>query len=109
MKQNGIPLEIQESAQTIVESFNRTVLKNSVNYVPRFKGMFLYLDREDHGSAPSEICRLKYAGSIEKWEFAIFKHSSNRYDPDEFMFPGAAFLNGTIEGAMLCGMKAYPA
>jgi len=109
MKSNSIPPAIQELAQEIVENFNRIVLKKSINYLPRFKGAFLYLDRKDYGGAPTEICRLKYAGSIEKWEFAIFKHSSNRYDPEEFMFPGAALLNGTIEGAMLCGMEAYPA
>lgn len=78
-------------------------------YVPRFKGNFLYLDREDYGSSPSEICRLKYTGSLDKWEFAIFKHSSNKYDPDEWMFPGTKHLNGSLEGAMLCGMEAYPA
>lgn len=77
--------------------------------MPRFKGVYLYLDREDYGSAPSEICRLKYCGSIDKWEFSIFKHSSNRYDPEEFMFPGAGLFDGTVEGAMRCGMEAYPA
>jgi hypothetical protein len=70
--------------------------------------MFLYLDRADCGSAPVQICRLKYAGSPNKWEFAIFKHSSDRYDPEEVVFPGAIFLDGTIEGAMRCGMEAYP-
>lgn len=109
MKSNSIPAEIQEAAQAIVEDFNRNVLKNSISYLPRFKGAFMYLDRIDYGSAPAEICRLQYTGSIGKWKFAIFKHSSNRYDPDEFMFPGAGLLNGTIEGAMLCGMEAYPA
>jgi hypothetical protein len=104
----GIPLDIQESAQRTIEHFNRTVLKQSIRYVPRFKGAFLYLDRQDYGGAPTEICRLKYMGAIENWEFSIFKHSSNRYDSEEFMFPGAAFLNGTIEGAMRCGMEAYP-
>ena len=104
----GIPMDIRESAQQIVERFNRANLKNSANYVARFKGMFLYLDREDYEGAPVEICRLKYAGSLNNWEFAISKHSTNRYDPDEFLFPGTAFLDGTIEGAMRCGMEAYP-
>lgn len=104
----GIPKDVQESAREIVERFNRANLMNSAKYVVRFKGMFLYLDREDYGSAPVEICRLRYAGSLNNWEFAIFKHSSNRYDPEEFMFPGATFLDGTIEGAMRCGMEAYP-
>ncbi len=109
MKSNSIPPEIQDLEKAIVEQFNRNVLKSSVRYIPRFKGSFLYLDRADYGGMPAEICRLKYTGSIEKWKFAIFKHSSERYDPDEFMFPGAGFLNGTIEGAIRCGMEAYPA
>jgi hypothetical protein len=42
-----------------------------------------------------------------KWEFAIFKYSDERYDPDEWMFPGGEELDGTIEGAMRAGLKAY--
>jgi len=109
MTAKNIPPEIQQSALEIIKRFNQTVLKNSVQYVPRIKGAFLHLDRKDYGSTSSEICRLKYVGSLEKWEFAIFKHSSDRYDPDEFMFPGADLFDGSIEGAMRCGMKAYPA
>jgi hypothetical protein len=43
-----------------------------------------------------------------RWEFAIFKYSDERYDPDEWMFPGGEELDGTIEGAMRAGLKAYP-
>jgi hypothetical protein len=109
MAANSIPAEIQRQAQNVIEHFNNKKIMVNSKYVPRFKGAFLYLDREDYGSSPSEICRLKYIGSLDKWEFAIFKHSSNRYDPDECMFPGTKHLNGSIEGAMLCGMEAYHA
>lgn len=68
----------------------------------------MYLDRKDFGSAPVEICRLKYKGSLTNWELAIFKYSSNKYDPEELLFPGATYLDGTIEGAMRCGLEAYP-
>lgn len=85
----GIPKDVQSSAQQIVERFNRANLRSSAAYVARFKGIYLYLDRTDYGSAPVAICRLKYTGSLNNWEFAIFKHRSNRYDPEEFMFPGA--------------------
>ena len=104
----GIPKDVQSSAQQIVERFNRANLRSSAAYVARFKGMYLYLDRKDYGSATVAICRLKYTGSFNNWKFAIFKHSSNTYDPEEFMFPGATFLDGTIEGAMRCGLEAYP-
>jgi hypothetical protein len=104
-----IPTDIQDQVIEIIKHFNQQKLRGRSNYIPRFKGAFLYLDRVDFGSQPSEICRLKYTGTFNKWEFAIFKYSSNRYDPDEFMFPGIAHVDGSIEGAMLCGMEAYPA
>ena len=53
------------------------------SYTPRFKGAFLYLDRIDYQERPSKICRLKWVGSIERWEFAIYRYSRNAYDPDE--------------------------
>jgi len=36
------------------------------------------------------------------------KYSDERYDPDEWMFPGAESLDGTIEGALKAGLEAYP-
>jgi hypothetical protein len=55
----------------------------------------------------------KFAGSLgmkkmDNWDFAIYRHSRNLYDSDEWMFPGAGHVNGTIEGAMKAGMEAYP-
>ena len=66
-----------------------------------------FLDRYDYGN-PGPICRLTYTGKMNKWEFAIFKWSSETYDPDEFFFPGAELVDGTIVGAMLAGLEAYP-
>ena len=45
---------------------------------------------------------------MEKWEFAIYKYSDERYDPDEWFFPGGGQVDGTIEGAMRAGLQAYP-
>jgi hypothetical protein len=53
--------------------------------------------------------RLTYTGNINDWVFAIFKWSTETYDPHEWMFPGSGFLDGTIEGAMKAGLEAYPA
>ena len=108
MAAKAIPADVRQRAEEAVERFNREVLGGGrVRYVPRFKGAFLYLDRETPGSS-GPICRLKYAGSFERWEFAIFKYSSETYDSDEWMFPGSEFVNGTIEGALKAGMEAYP-
>ena len=78
-------------------------------YVPRFKGRFLYLDRAGPGGRLSEICRLTWAGDMSRWDFAIYKYSNNRYDSDEWFFPGAEEVDGTVEGAMRAGLAAYPA
>ncbi len=77
------------------------------SYIPRFRSAFLYLDRMGYGGQPSEICRLKWTGDTENWDFAIYRNSRNKYDPDEF-FPGDGEVDGTVEGAMRAGMKAYP-
>jgi hypothetical protein len=31
-----------------------------------------------------------------------------RYDPDEWFFPGSEFVDGTLQGAMKAGLEAYP-
>jgi hypothetical protein len=91
-----------------ITTFNRTVLQDPhVYYLPRYRGSYLYLDRCDYGQV-GRIGRLTYLGTLERWEFAIYRYSDERYDPDEWLFPGAEELDGTIEGAMHAGMGAYP-
>jgi hypothetical protein len=46
---------------------------------------------------------------MQKWSFAIYKYSDELYDEEEWFFPGAEHINGTIEGAMQAGLEAYPA
>lgn len=104
-----ISAEVQVEAAALIEAFNAKAFKGSADlyYIPRFKGSFLYLDRKEfHNISP--VARLKYTGDFKKWEFAIFKWSSETYDPDEWMFPGVQHVNGTIEGAMKAGLEAYP-
>jgi hypothetical protein len=50
----------------------------------------------------------QYTGELTKWEFAIYKYSNGAYDPSEWFFPGAEYIDGTIEGAMKAGLVAYP-
>ncbi len=108
MAKQAIPREIRQQAEEIVERFNREVLKDPNRYyVPRFRGTHVYLDRCDC-DVVSQIARLTFRGKIDNWDFAIFKYSSMRYDPKEWMFPGGGFVDGTIEGAMRAGLEAYP-
>ena len=116
----AIPPEVKEEVLKIVEAFNRKTFTGEQHplttaffgstkrgYAARFKGKFLYLDRIDRGR-PSEICRLTWNGRMDNWDFAIYRHSHNFYDPNEWMFPGAGYADGTVEGAMKAGMEAYP-
>ena len=108
-RKKAIPDEVRKDTVECVERFNREHLKDGdVRYVARFKGKYFYLDRADFGGT-GPICRLKYTGDQQNWEFAIFKFSSDSYDPDEWMFPGSELADGTVEGAMRAGMNAYPA
>jgi hypothetical protein len=105
----GIPDAVKTEVATIVQHFNTAVIRNPhCVYVPRYKGTFLYLDRQDDGRL-TPICRLEYTGKMEDWSFAIYKYSDERYDAEEWFFPGAEHVDGTIEGAMKAGLEAYPA
>ncbi len=103
-----IPDAIKAQVADRIAAFNRGVLQDPhVCYRPRYRGAFLYLDRCDHGQV-GRICRLQYTGTLDRWEFAIYKYSDEHYDLDEWLFPGAELVDGTIEGAMRAGMAAYP-
>ena len=34
--------------------------------------------------------------------------SHNKYAPDEWACPGLQYLDGSVEGAMQCGLEAFP-
>ena len=103
-----IPDDVKEKVLDIVERFNRENSRRpDCYYTARFQGKYLYLDRSDYGNI-GPICRLKYTGKMDDWRFAIFKWSSERYNPEERMFPGSELVDGTIEGAMKAGLQAYP-
>lgn len=107
-KPPDIPESVQQQVNEIVQKFNKKVIKDlNRYYVPRFKGKYLYLDRLDYDFL-SHVCRLKYNGQIDNWDFAIYKYSAGAYDSDEWMFPGSGHVDGTVEGAMQAGLEAYP-
>lgn len=108
MKPKSIPEEVKKRAEEIVKQFNQDGIADpQIYYLTRYRGRFLYLDRVSYGHS-GPICRLEYTGDIEKWEFAIFKYSDERYDSEEWLFPGAGYVDGSIEGAMKAGNQAYP-
>src|SRR5215813_2763840 len=103
----GIPDAVKTDVAARVEHFNTAVIRNPhCLYVTRYRGKFLYLDRQDYGRL-SPICRLEYMGKMEDWSFAIYKYSDERYDEEEWFFPRSEHVDGTIEGAMKAGLEAY--
>jgi len=109
MKSKAIPENVKSEVKEIVDCFNReTFSRDDCYYEARFKGRHLYLDRSDYGRI-GPICRLTYTGKINAWEFAIFKWSTEKYNANEWFFPGAESVDGTVQGAMVAGLEAYPA
>jgi hypothetical protein len=112
-KSSAIPATVQDEIQNRIDLFNKKHLaKASCEYVPEIKGKFIYLMRQEkenlHEQLLEKVCRLTYNGNLEEMDFAIFKYSSEKYDSNECFFPGSECVNGTLEGAMKAGLKAYP-
>lgn len=104
----AIPDEVRADVEARVARFNREVVKNwHRQFSVRFRGKNAYFDREDYGHVGPRA-RLTYTGDMAAWEFAIFRYSREFYDPDEWMFPGAEHIDGTVEGALRAAMEAYP-
>jgi hypothetical protein len=102
-----IPAFVRQYVQDAVEVFNSEEIGESGKaYHVRFEGGHVYVDRDD-GMGPWPVLRLGYTGDMADWELAIYKYSAEDYDPEESFFPGAELADGTIEGALRAGMKAY--
>jgi hypothetical protein len=110
MTKQSIPQHVKEQVDAIVERFNHEVIQDDdYFFAPRYRERFLYLDRRDGDRHwASARGRLTYTGDMHDWHFAIYKYSSERYDPDEWMFPGSQHINGTVEGALKACLEAYP-
>jgi hypothetical protein len=108
-----ISAKIKAEVQKLIDEFNQENFNDDdfkefgiIGYTARFKGKYLYLDRDDMGD-PSPICRLEWNGEMDNWDFAIYKYSDNCYDPEEWASPGTELVDGTVTGAMKAGMEAY--
>lgn len=129
----SIPKEVKNTVLKIVTQFNE---KHQTVFQMTFRGQFAYLAKSEKQqvdvantfrqmmaqkmgvpikqlaaqNAPTvetKLGRLKYNGQMDNWSFAVFRYSREVYDADEFMFPGAAELDGTIEGALRTGRELY--
>ena len=108
MRRGPIPDDVKQQAEAAIAAFNQKVIRDPDRYyVVRYRGQYLYLDRLAYG-AQERTARLAYDATTGAWEFAIFKYSDERYDPEEWLVPGSDFLDGTLEGALQAGLEAYP-
>ncbi len=88
--------------------------------VVRFRGSFAYIDafplhhqfmpgttpeqQAQIEATPTHLCRLGYLGHPDRWEFAFFKYSDEKYEPS---FLPAGELVGTPEEAFDCAAQVY--
>jgi hypothetical protein len=75
----------------------------------RFRGRFAYVDALpvlDGGpdEAPIHLCRLRYLGQADRWEFAFYTYSGARYEPS--CLPSGSFV-GSPEEAFDCAALTY--
>ena len=61
-------------------------------------------DRARIEATPTHLCRLGYLGSPDRWEFAFFKYSDEKYEPS-FLHSGE--FAGTPEEAFDCAAQVY--
>ncbi|MEA2042600.1 MAG: hypothetical protein U9N85_08625 [Bacteroidota bacterium] len=102
-----ISTDIKRKVKNAVKNFNAKTLKQGkLKYIAEFRGKYIYLKVQDPNHL-SPVSRLEYDGDLNDMQFAIYKWSSESYDPDEIFFPGAENLDGTLNGAMIAGIKAY--
>lgn len=105
-----ITKEVKLKVEEIITEFNNTefaALKGAYFYFATYRGRFVYLNINQQGTVhPSG--RLSYDGDLTDMSFAIYKFSSEKYDDNEFMFPGFNRLDGTVNGALHACNTAYP-
>jgi len=94
-------------SQSLRNSTNRNLMVQTFVTLQDFKENFFILTGL-HMVKKEPVSRMEYFRDINEWEFAIFKWSSEIYDPEECFSPGSELVDGTVEGAMKAGMRAYP-
>jgi len=120
-RRGSIPQAAQAALRARLERHVRTHWKDRCReVVVRFRGAFAYVDAfpfhrqfmpgttpEEQAqieATPTHLCRLGYLGSPDRWEFAFFKYSDEKYEPS--FLPSGEFT-GTPEEAFDCAAQVY--
>ncbi len=86
-----------------IDKFNKEI---GTKFEVSIKGRFVYIFVLDD-DVETKLGRLEYHGRPDNWSFAMFKYSSERYHPDELMYPGFFELDGTVEGGLKASVQLY--
>ena len=117
----SVPKSAQEALRARLERHVRAHWKHQCReVVVRFRGAFAYVDafplepqfifgvtpeeRAQIEATPTHLCRLGYLGRADRWTFAFFKYSDEKYEPS-FLPSGASV--GTPEEAFDCAAVVY--
>jgi hypothetical protein len=120
-RQRSIPQAVQAALQARLEKHVQAHWKDRCRQVVvRFRGAFVYVDafpldrqfmpgttpeeRAQIEATPTHLCRLGYLGSPDRWAFAFFKYSDEKYEPS--FLPSGEFA-GTPEEAFDCAALVY--
>ena len=109
MNRKTRPTDVKKELEKILSHFNQKILKDTLfPYTVKYRGNYAYFGRPNFvGGQVNPIFRLQYTVKMNDWKESIYKYSSNRYDPDDWFFPGFNYVDGTVEGALKAGEEAY--
>ncbi len=81
-KSSQIPPGVLERLESRLKAQAAERWPNCRRVVIRQRGQFAYVDAQGtQDSQPEPLCRLRYTGDMETWEFAYFTWSGERYEP----------------------------
>lgn len=109
-KESTIPPQLKESVLARLAAHgHRYIVYGVEEVIGQFRGPYLYVSYVEESVGlpiqrrPSPLCRLRYTGDPEYWEFQIYKYSDESYDDEgEFPFPG-----GTVEECFDAAASLY--
>jgi hypothetical protein len=110
---NGIPPGLQGELTArlrvhAARAWKETCARVEVRFRGRFAQVDAYLyDEEDDGreeTEPTHLCRLEYVGRPDRWGFAFYKYSTERYERS--YLPNGT-MGGTPEECFDCAGLAY--
>lgn len=101
-----IPKNIMDQTIEAVKKFNeKQFLEGDMEYLANIDGKYVYLKMRRKKSL-SPIARIEFTGDPKGWKFAVYNPSTESFSEDA-KFPGAEYIDGSVEGAMKAGVSAF--